>query len=204
MARYYTGSFPDVAKYSRIADIIYISCVSFGLIIDFIYLLKTGQEAAIIRENASIDPMTKLLNRASYEKEIQKIKNLKNIGIIILDLNNLKSINDKLGHDAGDKYIIESSQMINSIFHNEGKIYRIGGDEFCIITHHLKPHDFTSLRIKLEKEFSKKCVSDMDFSVGISTGFALYDSKTDKDIKDIIKRADESMYQRKSILKDSE
>lgn len=203
LVRYYIGSFPDVAKYSRIADIIYIFCVSFALIVDATYLLKTGQEAAIIKENASLDPMTKLFNRAAYEKELQKIKNLKNIGIIMLDLNNLKSFNDKLGHDAGDEYIIEASQIINNTFHNEGKIFRIGGDEFCIITHHLKPHDFYSLQSKLEKDFSQQFISDTDFSIGISTGFALYDSKSDRDIKDIIKRADESMYQRKSIIKGS-
>lgn len=73
MVRYYATNSPDIARFSRIGDIIYVLIMSFSLFMDFVYLLKMGQKAAIIREEASTDPMTKLLNRSSFEKDTMQV-----------------------------------------------------------------------------------------------------------------------------------
>ena len=92
MYRYYTTNSPDVARFCRIGDFLFVMIMSFGLFLDFVNLLKMGQKAAIFREQASFDPMTKLFNRMRFEKDIAKANRhtLNGHGIIVLDLNNLK------------------------------------------------------------------------------------------------------------------
>ena len=161
-----------------------------------------GHKAAIIREEASLDPMTKLYNRAHFEKVMRtKSKHhLKNHGIIILDLNNLKEFNDQQGHNAGDQYIVVASKFIHSIFSSFGNIYRIGGDEFCVITKNLSEQQFNELQLTLEKEMNAQ-KQEASPSMQISSGFALYNPATDTSLHDTMKRADEQMYTRKEHLK---
>ena len=53
--------------------------------------------------------------------------------IIVFDLNDLKKCNDKNGHMVGDEYIVASSKIIKKTFMEYGRVYRIGGDEFCVL-----------------------------------------------------------------------
>ena len=202
MFRYYTTNSPDVAKYSRIGDMIYIVSITFSLFLDFVYLIRMGHKAAIIREEASLDPMTKLYNRAHFEKEMRKKTKhyLIKHGIIILDLNNLKEFNDQQGHNAGDQYIVVASKFIHSVFSPYGNIYRIGGDEFCVITKNLSEQQFNELQLALEKEMTSQKMDNTP-CMQISSGFALYNPATDTSLHDTMKRADEQMYIRKEHLK---
>lgn len=203
LARYYFINSPDVARFSRIGDIIYVSIIVFALLLDFIYLLQAGQQAAIIKEKAALDPMTNLKNRSAFEHDMRhwNHRNRKKCGIIILDLNNLKSFNDTLGHKAGDQYIITASQMIHEIFSPHGNIYRIGGDEFCIITNGLTESTFLNLRNEMETRMEALSNPDAKFPMEIASGFALFDASTDTTLQDTEKRADKMMYQRKVELK---
>ena len=65
-------------------------------------------------------------------QEVVKI-NYKTISIVYFDINNLKIINDTLGHEMGDKLITDASAMISRVFGKIGNIYRTGGDEFVAI-----------------------------------------------------------------------
>lgn len=205
--RYYTTNSPDVAKFCRVGDFLFVFIMSLGLFLDFFNLLKIGQRAAVFRAQASFDPMTNLFNRLSFEKDISKENNRKSkkIGIIVLDLNNLKFYNDEIGHDAGDKYIIAASKIIKNTFSNHGTIYRIGGDEFCIITKNLSYSKFIKLREDIETNLAKNNAKDIPQDgrppMAIACGFALYNPDTDESLHDTMKRADEEMYHRKKELK---
>lgn len=205
--RYYTTNSPDVAKVCRIGDFLFVMIMAFGLFLDFFNLLKIGQKAAVFREQASFDPMTKLFNRLRFEKDMAKENShkLSSQGIIVLDLNNLKFYNDEIGHDAGDKYIIAASKIIKNTFSNHGTIYRIGGDEFCIITKNLSYAKFIKLREDIETNLAKNNAKDIPQDgrppMAIACGFALYNPDTDESLHDTMKRADEEMYHRKKELK---
>ena len=205
MYRYYDSNSPDVARYCRIGDFLFVLIMCFGIFHDFLNLLKIGQKAAIFKEQASHDAMTNLFNRTQFEKDINKysMTDPQNMGIIMLDLNNLKQYNDQIGHDAGDKYIISSSETIKQTFASYGKIYRIGGDEFCIISKNLSMNKFIKLRTIMEMNLDDDENSDMSnqFGKAIACGYALYNSETDKSLHDTMKRADEAMYIRKKELK---
>ena len=204
MIRYYSTNSPDVARYSRVGDFIYVLIMSLSLFLDFVHLLKMGQRAEIIQEEANLDPMTKLNNRACFEKEINKgnKRSWANRGIVILDLNNLKLFNDRYGHDAGDEYIITASKIIHDTFAPFGLVYRIGGDEFCVIAKYLTMQQFLVLQASMEDKIrSKNAISDT-FPMAIASGYATYDPGKDNTLHDTMKRADEAMYKRKEELKD--
>lgn len=203
MVRYYSTNSPDVACFSRVGDFFYVIIMSLALFMDFVYLLKMGQKAAIIREEASLDAITKLNNRASFERDISRgNKRLWiNRSIVLLDLNNLKLFNDTKGHDIGDYYIVTASQIIHNVFSPFGSVYRIGGDEFCVIARNLTLEQFLVLRDTMEAQIRDKNTHGDTLQMAIASGYAAFDDSKDKDLHDTMKRADAEMYCRKQELK---
>jgi diguanylate cyclase (GGDEF)-like protein len=203
LVRYYFFHSPDVARFSRWGDLFYISVISYSIFTNFASLLRMGQKAEIIKEAAETDPLTKLMNRASFERDILKPQGnaLEKMGIAMLDLNNLKHFNDVHGHSMGDYYIIISSEIICDAFYQYGTVYRIGGDEFCVIVHDLNSENFLSVRKHIEDYMATLKMPSSDLHMEISAGYAVFDSELDGNLKDTMKRADELMYQRKMELK---
>ena len=112
--------------------------------------------------------------KAKIEKDIQ-LKKAPAFGIIVFDLNNLKLVNDTMGHEAGDKYIQDSCRMICDIF-KHSPVFRIGGDEFVAI---LTKDDY-HYRDALLSHFNE--IVDKNQIVGgpvIAAGISLYDSEKD-------------------------
>jgi diguanylate cyclase (GGDEF)-like protein len=203
LVRYYFFHSPDIARFSRLGDLIYLTVISVLISINFVNLLKMGHNAAIIKEEASTDPMTKILNRSSFERDIVAggRKQWENKGVAILDLNNLKHFNDTHGHSMGDYYIIISSEIISDAFAGQGTVYRIGGDEFCVITNNISMNDFVRIRTHIEEHMASLKLSSPDLHMEVSAGYAEFNANLDHNLRDTMKRADELMYQRKMQLK---
>lgn len=89
-------------------------------------------------QRASRDSLSGLLNRATAEQLIrQRLKNSavdEQCALFIIDLDDFKSVNDTLGHQAGDLAIRESARILSGLFHANDIISRFGGDEFLIFT----------------------------------------------------------------------
>lgn len=203
LIRYYTVNSPDVSKYSRLGDLIYIVTISITLFIDFISILQMGHQAEQIKEEASIDPLTKVMNRAAFEHDIMEgdFGQWEQKSIVMLDLNNLKYFNDVHGHEKGDNYIVTSSQIIKDAYEKWGTTYRIGGDEFCVIATNFTLQDFKKVRTSVEKHMAEIRDSNFDIHMEISAGYASFDSTLDNTLKDTMRRADAFMYKRKMKLK---
>lgn len=149
------------------------------------------------------DALTNVRNVNAYTEVKEKIeKDIKegkapDFGVAVFDLNNLKLVNDTLGHEAGDKYIQDSCQMICSIF-KHSPVFRIGGDEFVAILY----NDDYRYRDALLSHFNE--MVDKNQIVGgpvIAAGISLYDSGNDTRFDDVFTRADSTMYTRKRELK---
>ncbi len=201
---YYFTNSPDIAQFSRIGYWSYIVTVTMASLLDYMYLVSMGQQAAVIKEEASIDIMTKLRNRASFENDIDKLnrKNSRKMGIVVFDLNNLKFFNDVHGHNIGDYYIIASSEVIQDSFGKWGRIYRIGGDEFCGIVMGLTVEEFECIRKEMEVRISAIHIPNFELHMEIASGFAIFDDENDTSLRDTMKRADANMYERKMQLKE--
>ena len=160
----------------------------------------------IANEMARRDELTGAKNKNAYrelESDIQERIDAKEsdhpFAIVVCDLNNLKLINDTLGHKAGDEYIQSSCKLIFDTFAHS-PVYRIGGDEFAAVLNGRDYADrdqlFETLRnqVLMNRREGGKPV--------IASGMAVYDLKTDRKVSDVFERADNMMYQNKRLLKE--
>ncbi|MBO4432095.1 MAG: amino acid permease [Clostridia bacterium] len=165
---------------------------------------KTKTERDAAREIAFRDPLTGVKSKNAYDGRIEKMNRLitdgksDNFGIAVCDVNGLKFINDTYGHKAGDRYITDASALICEYF-KHSPVYRIGGDEFCVI---IEGYDYEHRETIIE-QFNKTVESHLDSNmVVVSLGISLFDKEKDKDSQSVFERADALMYERKTQLKE--
>ena len=120
--------------------------------------------------------------------------------ICVFDVNNLKKMNDKFGHEAGDQLLCEASRMICSFF-SHSPVYRIGGDEFAVILIGADYFDRKSILTALRKKSNIN--NKKTDAVVIASGLADYDYNKDMLLQDTFSRADKDMYLNKKKLKET-
>ena len=155
------------------------------------------------------DPLTNVNNRTAFEakeRELQAeidIDRNTEFAVIMFDVNNLKTVNDTLGHDAGDMYIIRCCHLICKIYRHS-PVYRIGGDEFLAV---LTGDDYRkrgTLTAHIKKQMSTVAhqnPTDASY-VSIACGLAEYDPSNDRSVDEVTKRADAEMYRHKREMKE--
>lgn len=148
------------------------------------------------------DMLSQLKNRNAYDTDIQNMYamgRLEAVGMIAMDLNNLKYVNDHMGHSAGDQYIQYASTAFKKAAGETGVAYRVGGDEFIMVIREATKETLEACMNNIRSEFEKmrfKC----DKRLSIAMGCALYETGVDKDLYDTGKRADDLMYEDKKLL----
>ena len=155
------------------------------------------------RELAYVDPLTGVKNKHAFVEIEKKYDDLIHDGkieefaVLIFDLNDLKVINDKYGHDKGDQYIIRSCEIISEHFKGLD-LYRYGGDEFVII---LEGKDYKN-RYQMIDIFNNDIEKNIDKNEPvIALGFSDFIKSRDNTLDSVFIRADEIMYGRKRKLK---
>lgn len=145
-----------------------------------------------LEKSSNMDLLAKVYNRNRYITDVQKLRQEESlpIGVIFLDLDNLKFINDNYGHNHGDKLIVKAASILDSFF--PGEVYRIGGDEFIVLSKGLSNESFD---IKLNVLREKFRSSDIQISIGTKW------LPGGKDLNKAILAADEIMYQEKANSK---
>ncbi len=146
------------------------------------------------------DSMTKLNNRKYFEDSIKKLKS-KNLGIIVIDLDNLKETNDNFGHLIGDELILCAANIFKRIFKEDIKV-RIGGDEFIIVIKEASL-EIVKQKIKELEEEIKRYNKYSILKVSLSKGYSLYSKERDN-IRKAIEEADYNMYKEKQKKKSLE
>ena len=167
--------------------------------------LETVKEhAEEYKREANIDYLTGLKNKRAYDLEIEELdKDNSQYAIVMIDLNDLKNINDKYGHENGDITIKKLANLINKEF-NDSSIFRIGGDEFVVIVKSDYISSLENMINNFRKEIEK---SSKDFSLNpweklsAACGYAKFDHKLDKNVQSVFNRADENMYIEKEKMK---
>lgn len=144
------------------------------------------------------DALTGCLNRLAYNEKITclKKKPLENTVYMSFDLNCLKILNDRYGHDAGDELIMGAAECLLECLGKYGKIYRNGGDEFVSIIP-ATPEEFTSIKSNLTHKISNwhgKSVDELYISIGYAPSWEF----PGVNILELAKISDERMYKDKN------
>lgn len=157
---------------------------------------------------SQLDALTSVKSRtAFYSREIELEDRVQSdpsfeFAFAMFDINNLKVVNDTLGHDAGDQYIKNCCKLICDTF-KYSSIYRIGGDEFVAV---LTSKDYTnmdSLFAQFNDEIKRRNSESLppEEHVSIASGVCIYNPKDGNTVQDVLKVADTRMYENKKIMK---
>ena len=147
--------------------------------------VRRSEDEAMLFKLSYQDTLTSFYNRNRFIQDTSEMNAEPcSVGVVYLDVNGLKEINDHFGHDAGDRVLQQCAQTIRRIF-KEGTPYRIGGDEFVIICKGLGKDDFDRTVCELKNSFQ-----DQMCQAAIGTQWA----EDCKNIQSVITEADELMY----------
>lgn len=150
------------------------------------------RECNCLISELEMDVLTGFKNRKAYYKDIEAIEKdsercTRPLGVVFADINGLKSINDRAGHEAGDRLITEIARVIADVFADASK-YRIGGDEFVVLSFDENENDFLDKLKQLERNWKK----------GPSAALGSVWLEEAKDLEQSVALADKEMYQDKS------
>lgn len=170
---------------------------------------KLGADEAAIHQLAFYDPLTKLANRRLLRDRLQQALSVSTRNhlygaVLIIDLDNFKSINDTRGHNVGDRLLVETALRIQSCVRQADTVARLGGDEFIIILVDLSPDEANAALqadragAKILAAINQPCMlANQLHHNTASIGLCLFFGQN-ATINDILKRADTAMYQAKS------
>ena len=174
-------------------------------------LSETKKHADELQALANRDPLTGIRNRSAYDDEIKKLEwdvagGEDKFGLGMVDLNNLKAINEEFGHDAGNIAIKELCFIVCNVF-KHSPVFRIGGDVFAII---LKKGDYDNvhqlvddLNAEVERRAKDESLEPCK-KISAAIGIAIFDPKADFTVGDVFKRAESNMYKKKQEMKAAE
>lgn len=156
------------------------------------FFIKTAmereKEKTKLKNLSYVDSLTYAQNRNHFNEYIEQNRNkeLHSLGVIYLDLNGLKEINDKMGHIAGDTLIISASYALQEIFLDNS--YRVGGDEFVVIEQDVSELLFFDQYAKLLKRMK-------ELEISVATGCVW--KETCPNLSETLQEADQKMYEDK-------
>lgn len=193
-----------------------LSCLLFLILVLIInmhkvaVLLSLGKNVEEMGKTAYTDALTGVGNTAAFKKKLSHLEvvklNYKSIAIMQFDINNLKTINDNLGHEQGDKLIKDGSGIIYNVFGKAGDVYRTGGDEFVAV---ICGDNAISLCYNAISAF-ERAIDEYNydeshkFILQIAYGYEYYNNYDERrymTLKEILKKADDNMYAKKSEMK---
>ena len=165
-------------------------------------IVSTEHKAEELGELAIRDSLTGVRNKTAYDRLVLDLEELRerDYGVVMIDLNYLKKINDNYGHDKGDIAIKKLCRVICEVFAHS-PVFRTGGDEFVVI---IKGHDYDHVE-ELEKQFYETIeniqTEKPEEKISAALGYALFEVGTDHNYRDVFKRADKAMYEAKIAMK---
>ena len=154
---------------------------------------------------AYTDSLTGLNNKAAFTMTKEVIESEVKMGrasftIVVMDVNNLKTINDTIGHEMGDLLLKHVVLCMRKVFVGF-PLYRIGGDEFCSIVNTDEPQNLIDRLQSVTAGMSREDFETFHCDYQIAAGYSTFVKGEDKSFDDVFNKADAKMYENKSYLK---
>lgn len=152
---------------------------------------------------AYTDALTGFRNKRGFDEDIEKIeKNSVEVAILYMDMNGLKVVNDTKGHNYGDKAIKTVSKELSSIVDQNTTCYRLGGDEFCVLSSMKTGEELLSQCNRINNNL-RQYTEEYGYSIDISFGMSEYKPGGGKSMQACIIEADKKMYLHKKQSKET-
>lgn len=194
-------------QYTSIVDLLFEMLLGFGTVMVLMESVRREVEMANKKLEllVQMDPLTEALNRHAFHSLLRSPERGQEVvtsgSVAVLDIDNLKPINDTMGHTAGDKAIRAVARAMRSLVRADDMLFRWGGDEFLVLMFKL-PQPEASRRIaklnKILEENAERWIG-MPVAVTVSFGVAGFTSLTDLGLA--IEQADKAMYAQRNQLR---
>ncbi len=149
----------------------------------------TEQRVLIFR-----DALTGVYSRFAYNDAVKEAIP-EDFTVFLLDINGLKPVNDSMGHEAGDELICGAAACIQAVFGTNGRVFRIGGDEFAVLA--TMPREQIPAALASLKQKTDSWSGERVKTLSLSAGYALAQEHEGDSIEELVKEADKAMYEQK-------
>jgi diguanylate cyclase (GGDEF)-like protein len=182
--------------------------------IDRLSVLTTiAQQAAVAIENArhyqlaTVDQLTGLYLRHHFMQRLADERTRSQryrtpFGVLMLDLDTFKEINDRHGHNVGDRFLRQSADAIRQSLRGSDIACRWGGDEFCVLLPQTEVEAARATAERIRKGVEALSATLVGIRATASVGIATYPTDFDGNVEDLVKRADQALYRAKREGKD--
>jgi diguanylate cyclase (GGDEF)-like protein len=162
-------------------------------------VLKQSELDRSLRSSAITDDLTGLYNRrgfwasATHQLKMAR-RNGQHMSLFFCDVDNLKEVNDRFGHQEGDLLLIRIAQALSETFRDSDIVARVSGDEFAVLA--LKASEGIMLH-RLQNRLHKAAANQSRCQQSLSVGVARFDPKCPVSLGQLMARADQAMYEQK-------
>ena len=191
---------------SHLENIVVADIVGLLLIIgwELVKALRYAAQNAALRKKVYLDEATGLPNKNKCEELLnvpEPVSENAPVAVCVFDLNNLRTINNNLGHDKGDEYIRSFAQQLRLAVPEEHFVGRDGGDEFLALLHGLNHEETNACLSQVRESIAKYSEKHPEMPISYAVGYALSTDFEGTTMRELFRLADKNMYVDKNRAK---
>lgn len=190
---------PAVARWF----VLRITPLAGGALVTHVNITRQKAAETELARRASSDPLTGLANRTLLRERLCKALTVRpgrgpvpDVGVLAVDLDGFKPVNDGFGHQAGDEVLQQVARRLLDVVRPQDTVARPGGDEFVVVAQRITASGLARLVDRVRRPLAEEhLVHGSRLQVGASVGGVL--ARPGEDVDDVLRRADEQMYRDK-------
>lgn len=164
------------------------------------------QQVSILEKTSHLDPLTHTFNRRALDAYLGSICSINNKNIdtrvMLIDIDNFKSVNDSYGHLAGDRVLVFLSKLIGNSLREGDKLFRFGGEEFIVVLNRSDEAACTKVAERILQGVRSNTLFYKDHQIKITLSIGAAGLEEGDTLESFIERADKALYKAKSNGKD--
>ena len=203
LKRYNGDTEINIKGISSVATLVYVFILIIGFYVNVTKKMMQDAEREFLIKRAYTDELTNLYNRRYCAELLNKYdaEERNQYAIVCFDLNDLKKVNDTLGHVQGDNLIQNAARLIYDVFHKNSTVGRMGGDEFIAIVSCTETEVMNDLLEQLEQKMKDVNQNIKEFEVSLAYGYAFSTELKEIESEKVYQMADGRMYEKKKQMK---
>lgn len=192
-----------IVSFLPIGTLIFVTSLIISYCVSLVDHMYVKAERELLLKMAYSDELTHIHNRAKCEEVLQELEyGGDGYAILSLDLNNLKQINDSLGHACGDRLLKDFAAILVKVFAVDGTVGRMGGDEFIVVLPRISKVRLQGRVEFMEQMMDKQNIREKDIRLSVAWGYAFSTECAGGDSEAVYELADKRMYKMKRRMKE--
>lgn len=197
-AETYSEKIATTIRIVELLSVIVIVGLVALIIVQTVEEIRIAKRNKLLEQKAYLDLHTGLPNKSKVEELLHNVEFIKTpTACIMFDLNNLKVVNDTMGHSVGDQLIVNFARLLRDCTPPKDFVGRFGGDEFVAFLYNTSAEDIDAFLAKLQKEVELFNLYGKNVKISYASGWALSSNYENCTLRTLFDRADRYMYENK-------